>query len=173
MSNRDALVSRQLALFQALLPEVRALVLQSPDVAPGAADSRFLQFSLAADSGARLGQLQVELGSADAGAARRLAPAIECLRQELAAADAASRAIELKLLRLANELDIDFNDDPQLEKALGAIAHRTGAEVAWLSAPRCRLVAQAMPREQSLDAGVMHELKGLPGQWELFAYNEN
>ncbi len=150
-----------MALFQALLPGIRSLDIVGPESAPPAGDAATLLLPLTSDSGARLGQLQVALAAPDAAAAERLAPAVECLRQELAAADAASRAIELKLLRLANELDIDFNDDPNLDKALAAVARRTGAEVAWLHAPRCRLTAHAATREDALDAGVARELERL------------
>jgi diguanylate cyclase (GGDEF)-like protein len=166
MSQRDALASRQLALFQALEPGVRSLSLQVPEAAPPAVDDgKTLILALQADSGARLGVLTIELLEVErAAAAARLAPAIECLRQELASADAAVRAGELRLLRLANELDIDFIDDPQLEKALLAVAGRTGAQAAWLSAPRCRLTVRAASREQPLDPGVERELQGLPAR---------
>lgn len=160
MSNQDALASRQLALFQALLPGVRSLRLLVPEAAAPAADTATLVIPLASDSGARLGQLHLALAVPDATAGQRLAPAVECLRQELAAADAAARATELRLLRLANELDIDFSDDPHLDKALAAAARRASVDVAWLHAPRCRLTAQAATREP-VDAGVARELERL------------
>jgi len=162
MSNRDALSSRQLALFQALLPSLRTLAILGPADTPPPASDTTLAIPLVADSGARLGHLALGLDAPDPAAASRIAPAVECLRQELAGADAALRAIDLKLLRLANELDVDFNDDPNLDKALAAVAHRTGAEVAWLNAPRCRLTVSATTRETALDAGVTRELARLP-----------
>jgi diguanylate cyclase (GGDEF)-like protein len=163
MLQRDVLANRHQTLFRALEPGVCSLVLCGPGEAPTAAAATELSIPLIADSGARLAHLVVNLtGVAPADAATRLSPAVECLRQELAAADAAARATELKLLRLANELDIDFGDDPLLDKALAAVASRTGAQVAWLSAPRCGLAVQSVP--QSLEPAVGRELALLPAR---------
>ncbi|MET0292992.1 MAG: GGDEF domain-containing phosphodiesterase, partial [Steroidobacteraceae bacterium] len=160
MPNRDGLARRQLALFQALEPAVTDLSLSAAGESPAAAPATALSIELQSDSGARLGRLDVFLeGVAPTAASSRLAPAVECLRQDLAAADASARAIELKLLRLANELDIEFGDDVQMERALAAVAKRAGAEMAWLSAPRCGLTVQSAPT--SSDPAVTREVEAL------------
>jgi diguanylate cyclase (GGDEF)-like protein len=166
MIPREPLAARQAALFAALEPAVLGLQLLSPDAPAPVPRADTLTLPLKAESGVNLGWLCLELAAgADATAcATRVQPGVDCLRHELAARDAASRATELKLLRLANELDIDFNDDPQLEKALGAVAHRTGAECAWLSAPRCKLTVVASGRDREPDAAVQREIAVLPAR---------
>lgn len=92
---------------------------------------------------------------------KRVQPAVDCLAQTLAATDAAARANELRLLRLANELDIDFPDDSRLDKALSAVSQRTGVELAWLSAPRSQFSVAVRGHDHALDPGVQAELEGL------------
>jgi diguanylate cyclase (GGDEF)-like protein len=165
MTQRDALAGRQLTLFQALEPSVRSLALLPPIEGAIAtpAEAQTLAIMLQADSGAKLGELRIGFeGSSSDSVSARVAPAVECLRQEMAATDAAVRATELKLLRLANELDIDFAEDPQLEKALLTVARRAGADCAWLSAPRCGLTLRASV--DALDPAVQREVDGLPAR---------
>lgn len=167
MSPHEALAERYAALARSIEPHVAGLRILPVDASPGAESSHPLTFPLQAGSGIRLGLLVIELdvAPADEPALRaRLAPAVECLRQELAATDAAARAIELRLLRLANELDIDFGDDPQFDKAVSAVALRTGAEVAWLSAPCCGLRVTASPRGEPTDPELLAEVAALPAR---------
>lgn len=88
----------------------------------------------------------------------RLRPAIDCLADMLAAANDAARESDLKLLRLANELDIDFRDDARLDKAVTAVARRLGVELAWLSDPRSQVNVAVRGNDQELDPGVRQEL---------------
>jgi len=88
----------------------------------------------------------------------RLKPAIDCVAGMLAAANDAVRESDLKLLRLANELDIDFRDDARLEKAVSAVARRLGVELAWLSDPRSQVNVAVRGNDHELDAGVRQEL---------------
>jgi diguanylate cyclase (GGDEF)-like protein len=88
----------------------------------------------------------------------RLKPAIESLAGLLAAANDAMRESDLKLLRLANELDIDFRDDARLDKAVSAVARRLGVELAWLSDPRSQVNVAVRGNDHELDAGVRQEI---------------
>lgn len=91
----------------------------------------------------------------------RIKPALDYLAQTLATADEFNRSGDLKLLRLANELDLEFADDAKLDKALAAVAQRTGVELAWLAAPRSQLNVAVRGHDHELDPGVKHELAGL------------
>jgi diguanylate cyclase (GGDEF)-like protein len=84
--------------------------------------------------------------------------AMDCLAVMLAAATNAVRESDLKLLRLANELDIDFRDDARLDKAVSAVARRMGVELAWLSDPRSQVNVAVRGNDHELDAGVRHEI---------------
>jgi diguanylate cyclase (GGDEF)-like protein len=88
----------------------------------------------------------------------RLKPAIDCLAGMLGAANDAVRESDLKLLRLANELDIDFRDDARLDKAVSAVARRLGVELAWLSDPRSQVNVAVRGNDHELDPGVRQEL---------------
>jgi diguanylate cyclase (GGDEF)-like protein len=88
----------------------------------------------------------------------RLKPAMDCLAGMLAATNDAVRESDLKLLRLANELDIDFRDDARLDKAVSAVARRMGVELAWLSDPRSQVNVAVRGNDHELDAGVRQEL---------------
>ena len=65
----------------------------------------------------------------------RLAPAIDCLRQEISASDAASRATDLQLTRTANQLEADYEEGVSLEQLLEANLRRSGSELVALRVP--------------------------------------
>lgn len=148
------------AMFRALDSAItRVEVLAAGATAPESTGQRLVT-PLQDAAGRSVGTLIVQLAQgADAAACtRRLQPAIECLVHALAAAEAGARANELRLLRLAGELDLDFPDDHRLDKALAAVAQRIGVELAWLAAPRCLLTLAARGHDHELDAGVAREL---------------
>jgi diguanylate cyclase (GGDEF)-like protein len=105
--------------------------------------------------------LQFAAGIETATCIERLKPALDCLAYTLGMGEEAARVYDHKLLRLANELDLDFGDDAQLDKALAAVARRTGVELAWLAAPRSQLNIAVRGHDQEIDAGVLRELTGL------------
>ncbi|HXC60832.1 MAG TPA: bifunctional diguanylate cyclase/phosphodiesterase [Steroidobacteraceae bacterium] len=85
-------------------------------------------------------------------------PAIACLAETLNAAGSAFRDNDLKLLRLANELDLDFHDDTRLDKAVATVARRMGVDLAWFAAPRCQLSVAVRGNDHELDIGLRNEL---------------
>ncbi|MET0281601.1 MAG: bifunctional diguanylate cyclase/phosphodiesterase [Steroidobacteraceae bacterium] len=154
--------ARYEALLKALHAGVAGMEILPPDAeVPSPAAGR-LALPLSND-GVRLGLLVLKLlpGTDAAACALRIQPAVATLAQTLATADATARANELRLLRLANELDIDFPDDARLDKALSAVALRTGVELAWLSAPRSQFSVAVRGHDQEMDPGVQSALAGL------------
>jgi diguanylate cyclase (GGDEF)-like protein len=111
-------------------------------------------------AGRSLGSTVLTLAAGtDAGSCEaRLKPAMESLAGLLCAAHEAVRESDLKLLRLANELDIDFRDDARLDKAVSAVARRLGVELAWLSDPRSQVNVAVRGNDHELDAGVRQEI---------------
>ncbi|MEO6081290.1 MAG: bifunctional diguanylate cyclase/phosphodiesterase [Steroidobacteraceae bacterium] len=87
----------------------------------------------------------------------QIQPVLDCLNGTLAIAGD-TRDNDLKLLKLANELDLDFREDTRLNKAVAAVARRLGVELAWFAAPRCHLTVTARGNDDELDAGIRSEL---------------
>lgn len=85
-------------------------------------------------------------------------PLLDCFASTLAFAAGVVRDSDAKLLRLANELHLDFPDDTQLDKAAAAVARRMGVELAWFAAPRCHLSVAVRGNDHELDTGVRNEL---------------
>jgi len=147
------------ALFRSLHEAVVDVVFHPPGPAPQEKPGELL-LPVRTAAGRQLGTATVVLApGADARAcALKLKPAVDALAIMLAAANDAVRESDLKLLRLANELDIDFSDDARLDKALAAVARRMGVELAWLADPRSQVNVAARGNEQELSAGVRQEL---------------
>jgi diguanylate cyclase (GGDEF)-like protein len=91
---------------------------------------------------------------------QRVRPVLDCLAGSLAAAGD-NRYNDLKLLELANKLDLDFQDDTRLDKAVSAVAQRLGVELAWFAAPRCHLAVAKRGKNKELDAGVRNEITNM------------
>ena len=129
---------------------------------PGAVAERpgVLILPIKGPAGRILGSAELELapGTDPNLCAARLKPALDCLASMLAAANDALRESDLRLLRLANELDIDFGDDSRLDKAVSAVARRLGVELAWLADPRSQVSVAVRGNDQEMDDGVRHEL---------------
>jgi diguanylate cyclase (GGDEF)-like protein len=155
------------APYAILLQTLHAGILRVQIVAPGAELACLAQHEhsvvLKGRTGAPVGTviLQLAAGTNVAACVERLKSALDCLTQTLSAGEEAARSYDLKLLRLANELDLDFGDDSQLDKALAAVARRTGVELAWLAAPRSQLNIAVRGHDHEIDAGVLRELPGL------------
>jgi diguanylate cyclase (GGDEF)-like protein len=148
------------SLFMSLHPGITGAEVLGAGSSVAQADTCRLVTPLQDDTGKPIGTVVVHLaeGADAAECARRIQPAIDCLTHALAATEAGARANELRLLRLANELDLHFADDHGLDKALAAVALRTGVELAWLAAPRCLLTLAARGYDHDLDPGVAREL---------------
>jgi diguanylate cyclase (GGDEF)-like protein len=159
----EAIAASYAPLLRRLYPGVDAVSIVLPGETPPASEDRQHVVPLQAAGGQVAGSVVLRL-AADASAAvcmQRLQPALDCLTQLLLTASAQARSADLKLLRLANELDLDFRDDARLDKALSAVAQRTGVELAWLAAPRCQLSVAVRGNDHEIDAGVKSELAGL------------
>jgi diguanylate cyclase (GGDEF)-like protein len=111
------------------------------------------------DSGKSLGTVVLQLapGTDFKVCQERIRPVLDCLAVSLAAAGN-KRYDDLKLLKLANELDLDFQDDTRLDKAVSAVARRLGVELAWFAAPRCHLAVAKRGSDKELDEGVRNEI---------------
>jgi diguanylate cyclase (GGDEF)-like protein len=160
----EALVAPFEGLLKSLEPGVRDVAFIAPGTPAPAPPGPHLLLPLGQHRGASVGSLLVGFDVAPLNAAaftRRLQPALDMLTQLLANGVDAARAVDLRLLRLANELDLDVRDDTQLDKALVAVAQRTGVELAWLAAPRCQLSVAVRGHDHELDSGVRRELAGL------------
>ena len=86
----------------------------------------------------RLGRAAACSGHGCRDCEERIRPALDCLVASMAAAGE-KRHSDLKLLELANKLDLDFRDDARLDKAVSAVARRLGVELAWFADPRCQV----------------------------------
>jgi diguanylate cyclase (GGDEF)-like protein len=162
-SPNEAITAAFAGLLQTLHAGIAQVEVLAPgSVAPPTAGSRHA-LPLKTKGGQAVGTLVLQLASGvDVTACiERIQPALDCLAQVLGTALDGDRSNDLKMLRLANELDLDFQDDAQLDKALAAVARRTGVEIAWLAAPRSQLSAAARGHDEEVDAGVMRELAGL------------
>ncbi|MEJ0100413.1 MAG: bifunctional diguanylate cyclase/phosphodiesterase [Pseudomonadota bacterium] len=108
--------------------------------------------------------LQLAPGTAIPSVTPRIQPVLDCAAQTLVVASDVARNGDLQMLRLANELDLDFHDDVRLDKTVSAVAQRMGVELAWLAAPRCQLNVAVRGNDHELDAGVRHELAQMRGR---------
>jgi hypothetical protein len=98
-------------------------------------------------------------------------PVLDCLVGSLAAASD-NRYNDLKLMDLANKLDLDFQDDTRLDKAVAAVAHRLGVELAWFAAPRCHLAVAKRGKIKEVDPGEVPHRKAAqaaPAGWRVQA----
>ena len=90
-------------------------------------------------------------------------PSVPILESRASRADAArpggARLVGYEAVRTAWEQL--FAGDAKLDKALAAVAQRTGVELAWLAAPRSQLNVAVRGHDHELDPGVKHELAGL------------
>jgi diguanylate cyclase (GGDEF)-like protein len=146
------------ALVKSLHPGIQDVVFHPPgSIAPATPGS--LVLAVRTVTGRQLGSVLMSLApEADPRACEeKVGPALECLAGILASSSDAARESDLKLLRLANELDIDFRDDARLDKAVAAVARRLGVELAWLSDPRSQVNVAVRGNDQELDAGVRQE----------------
>ncbi len=131
-----------------------------PEANPGdAAAADQLALPLMKDGGRNLGSVVLQLapGTDIAALTQQIRPVLDCLVGTLAVAGD-TRGNDLKLLKLANELDVDFGNDTRLDKAVASVARLLGVELAWLAAPRCHLNVVARGNDNELDAGVRTEL---------------
>jgi diguanylate cyclase (GGDEF)-like protein len=92
---------------------------------------------------------------------RRVQPALDCLAETVALVRNANHTADLKMLRLANELDMDFSDDARLDKAVAAVARRMNVELAWLAAPRSQMSVAVRGHDHEFNPGVRSELAGM------------
>ena len=149
--------------FIALLKSLHEGIIDVAFHPPGASPeprsgSLVLPFRTAAGRHLGFTALTLAAGTDASSCEARLKPALESLAGLLAAANDAVRESDLKLLRLANELDIDFRDDARLDKAVSAVARRLGVELAWLSDPRSQINVAVRGNDHELDAGVRQEI---------------
>ena len=150
--------------YSALLRNLHAGILEVSFLAPGNAAPRDipdqLVLPLERKGGKSAGAVLLRLapGTDAASLAQCLRPALDCLCETLAIAATATRDNDLKLLRLANELDLDFPDDTRLDKAVATVARRMGADLAWFAAPRSQLSVAVRGNDHELDAALRNEL---------------
>ena len=159
---KATIASRYAALFKGLHEGIRDIeILPVGSTAPASVPGQMV-LPLKSEGSAQ-GYLVLRLAPGSDGVAciARIQPAVDCLAHTLAGEEATTRANELRLLRLANELDLDFPDDARLDKALSAVAQRTGVDLAWLCAPRSQFSVAVRGNDHALDAGVQTELEGL------------
>jgi diguanylate cyclase (GGDEF)-like protein len=154
----DSLAGPYRALLQGMHREILEIAFLGPQSAPAAAPNQ-LVLPLKNDGGKALGLIALRLvpGTDFNSLAAQIQPVLDCLSVALTVA-ADTRDYDLKLLRLANELDLDFRDDTRLDKAVAVVAQRLGVHAAWFAAPRCHLSVTARGQDQDLDAGVRNEL---------------
>ncbi len=162
-SPSGALLAPFATLLQSLHAGIaRVEILPAGALAPACSPPNFA-LQLTSAGGKEVGTVVLKL-TADVDAStcvKQIKPVLDCLAQTLATADEIHRTGDLKLLRLANELDLEFADDARLDKALSAVAQRTGVELAWLAAPRSQLSVAVRGHDHDLDPGVRNELAGL------------
>jgi diguanylate cyclase (GGDEF)-like protein len=158
----DSLVDPYRALLMSLHAGILEVSFLAADAAVPASTADCLVFPLPGRGAKMVGTVLLKLASpadADAAAcAERVGPALECLAQTLVIASREAQSADLKMLRLANELDLDFSDDARLDKAVSAVARRMNVELAWLAAPRCQVSVAVRGQDHELDASVRSEL---------------
>jgi hypothetical protein len=134
--------------YRTLLRNTHEGILEVDFLAPGASPAEApdrLILQLKRESGRSLGSvvLQLAQGTDASACEERIRPVLDCLVGSLAAVGD-RRYNDLKLLKLANKLDLDFADDTRLDKAVAAVARRLG-------------VAQRGSNKE-LDPGVRNEI---------------
>jgi diguanylate cyclase (GGDEF)-like protein len=149
--------------YRALLRKLHEGIQEVTFLPPGGAASTHggvLSIALQEPGGRNAGMVQLKLapGVDETDCANRIRPALDCLAETLAAVTAAGRSAELSMLRLANDLDLDFHDDARLDKAVSAVARRMNVELAWLAAPRSLMSVAVRGHDHELDSGVHTEL---------------
>lgn len=147
-------------LLKSLDPGILEVSFLASDAAPPPAAPGVLVLPLKSRSGRSSGTVVLQLapGSDAATCSERVRPALECLVRTVAVAGKHIEDQDLKMLRLANELDLDFGDDARLDKAVAAVAQRMGVDLAWLAAPRSHLSVAVRGNDHEMDAGVRAEL---------------
>src|SRR5262245_7223473 len=112
----DTLAAPYGKLLKSLHEGILEVIFLAPDAAPPA-DAGALLLPLQGKGGRNLGtvKLQLAAGTDVAACALRVQPALDCLVQTLASARELSHNDDLRMLRLANELDLDFRDDARLD----------------------------------------------------------
>jgi diguanylate cyclase (GGDEF)-like protein len=148
--------------YRTLLRNTHEGILEVDFLAPGASPAEApdrLILQLKRESGRSLGSvvLQLAQGTDASACEERIRPVLDCLVGSLAAVGD-RRYNDLKLLKLANKLDLDFADDTRLDKAVAAVARRLGVEMAWFAAPRCHLAVAQRGSNKELDPGVRNEI---------------
>ena len=138
-----------------------------------------LLLPLISDSGRLVGVLALRYPTGPTGIALsdlaqrpalQIAPALECMRQELASSDAAARATELSLLRMANQLDVGQDECESLDSLLDACLRRSGSERVVLVLPKRGLLLQRSVGSKSSPSvaaelpGIQARLTALSGQ---------
>jgi hypothetical protein len=154
----DSLAGPYRALLQGMHREILEIAFLGPQCRPEDAPNQ-LALPLKNDVGKVLGIIVLRLapGTDVNSLAAQIQPVLDCLSVTLTVA-ADTRDYDLKLLRLANELDLDFREDTRLDKAVAVVAQRLGAHAAWFAAPRSHLSVTARGQDQELDASVRNEL---------------
>jgi diguanylate cyclase (GGDEF)-like protein len=147
-------------LLKSLDPGIVEVTFLAPDGVPPPDAPGWLILPLKSRSGRSTGTVVLELspGTDPAACTANVRPALECLVRTVAVAGRQIEDHDLKMLRLANELDLDFGDDARLDKAVSAVARRMGVDLAWLAAPRSRLSVAVRGNDHEMDAGIRSEL---------------
>jgi diguanylate cyclase (GGDEF)-like protein len=160
--NIETLAAPYGALLKSLHVGIREVTFRAPQVALPIEDGR-LVLPLERRSGGCAGSVVLQLapGTDPAACTARIQPVLDCLTETLTTSEQAARHADVKLLRLASELDLDFPDDARLDKTVAAVARRLGVELAWLAAPRCQLNVAVRGNDDVLDAGVRSEVARL------------
>ncbi|MEO8315702.1 MAG: bifunctional diguanylate cyclase/phosphodiesterase [Pseudomonadota bacterium] len=153
----DSLAGPYRSLLQGVHKGILEVSFLAADAAPVDAPDQ-LVIPLKKDAGSSLGIVVLKLaaGVDAASLTAQIRPVLDCLMGTLAVAGD-ERDNDLKLMQLARELDMDFRDDTRLDKAVAAVAHRLGVELAWFAAPRSHLIVAARGNDNELDAGVRSE----------------
>jgi len=159
----DSLAGAYRALLKSLHEGIREVAFVPADGAVPIAAADRLVLPVNGKGGKRAGTVVLGLapGTDTVACNKRVRPVLECLAETLAMAATSARNADLKLLRLANELDLDFRDDARLDKAVAAVARRLDVELAWLAAPRSQISVAVRGSDHELDAGVRAELAGM------------
>ena len=102
--------------------------------------------------------LQLAAGTNKDECAARIQPTLDCLASSLVFAASAQREFDLRLLRLTNDLDLDFSDDIRLDEAVARVAGKLGVDLAWFAAPRCQLSLAVRGNDRELEPALRNEL---------------
>ncbi len=159
----DSLAGPYTALLKSLHEGIQEVTFLAPDAIVPAHSTNRLAFPLQGKGGRNAGAVVLQLapGTNAAACAACVRPALECLAETLAIAAGVAQAADMKMLRLADELDLDFRDDAQLDKTVAAVARRMGVDLAWLAAPRCQISVAVRGHDHELDDGVRREFSRL------------